>query len=252
MTRHHRSSTASTVSSTAVRPAAVAASRSAAVIDRPSTRRGPPAVPGVADVAQWREAPARLVGRDLLDLGGTPLPGERDVRGEQVVLPLAEPDPQQAGHRVAGGAGAVGLERRHERPVVLAGAPPEREPARVLLARRLRRQDPRTGIRGPARIVPIDERDARARRHELVGQRGPDEPAADDHDIEADSGRHSSQKPRSDGAGWLFRPAGLRGPDVGAQVDHEPEDHEEPSEAGDAAHGSRRRPPTRASSTAAG
>ncbi len=58
---------------------------------------------------------------------------------------------------------------------------------RVLVG--LGREDPGTGVRGAARVVPVDEDGVDARADQLVGGGTPDQPTADDHAVSGRSRR---------------------------------------------------------------
>lgn len=163
--------------------------------------RGARAVPGRAHVAQRREPPARFGGCDLLDLVRAPRTRQPDVGREHLVFPLAKRHPQQPGDRVAGRTSPARLQRGHEGPVVLARPHREREPARVILAHRLGRQDPRARVGGTTRIVAIDEGDARAGRRQLVRECGTHQAATDDGNVVSVRLAHPFSMPRASRAG---------------------------------------------------
>ena len=114
--------------------------------------------------------------------------------GEELVLPLPEPDAEQPGDRVPRPARAARLEQRHEGPVVLSRAHREVEPARIVDCSSISGDRiPAPASVAPPRIVAVDEHDVRTGRDELVRERGADEPAADDRDVEAHRVTHRDE-----------------------------------------------------------
>jgi hypothetical protein len=71
----------------------------------------------------------------------------------------------------------------------VTGGEGQGDPRFVLAACRLRREDAGARVRGPPGIPPVDDEGVGAPLGELIGDRQPREPAADDDDVEGVSRR---------------------------------------------------------------
>ena len=125
-----------------------AARRSAAHIDRPSTRAA----------AGWCSARTTSPSTGTIARASAALisvaPGARSATHSHAGTSLA----RVASWRIPQRAQPVSpLELRHELLVVLPGGAHEPDPVRVVALRRLGREDPRARVGGAARVGPVDE-----------------------------------------------------------------------------------------------